>query len=275
MALLHAVPISLSLLGLFYYWFGVADRYMIFLYGHLGATPFDEITSGRYWMSGLVASGAVMAAYTVSNWLLGRIAALRHLNYCAPTWWRVWILCASALVIGIPIITMSVNTPTLPPSNALMCMAVTVVGLAFALGPGSWAAERPWDLGWLVFDGVGLMPILLNLHVIELPERASVSANTAYLVAVSSTLGGLIWLGVMTGLRRWRQKLCPRASALFVAGLCLSYLLMPLAHHLLLTPRGYRYISASSNFFPRSIGVQLMVFIVAAILATGTTRVRR
>jgi len=40
-ALLHAVPISLFVLGLFYYWFDVADRYAIFLYGHLGATPFD------------------------------------------------------------------------------------------------------------------------------------------------------------------------------------------------------------------------------------------
>lgn len=59
-ALLHAVPICLFILGLFYHWFAVADRYAVFLYEHLGATPFDDVTSSRYWMSGLVASGAVV-----------------------------------------------------------------------------------------------------------------------------------------------------------------------------------------------------------------------
>ena len=33
-SLLEAVPISLFVLGLFYYWFAVANRYVIFLYGH-------------------------------------------------------------------------------------------------------------------------------------------------------------------------------------------------------------------------------------------------
>ena len=33
-ALAAAVPIVLFVLGLFYYWFAVADRYAIFFYGH-------------------------------------------------------------------------------------------------------------------------------------------------------------------------------------------------------------------------------------------------
>ena len=64
-SLLHAVPISLFVLGISYYWFAVADRYAIFLYGHLGATPFDEVTSSRYWMGGLVAAGFVLLGYAV------------------------------------------------------------------------------------------------------------------------------------------------------------------------------------------------------------------
>ena len=56
----HALPISLFILGLFCYWFAMADRYVTFLYGHLGAIPFDDVTNSRYWMAGLVASGAVM-----------------------------------------------------------------------------------------------------------------------------------------------------------------------------------------------------------------------
>ena len=274
-ALLHAAPISLFVLGIFYYWFAVADRYAIFLYGHLGATPFDEVTSSRYWMSGLVAAGFVVIGYVVVNWLLGRMAGLRHLDYSPPAWWRVWILCAPPLVIGIPAITMTVNWPTLPLSNATTCVVATLIGLALALAPGSLAAQRPFDLGWLALDGMGLMPTLLLLRAIELPSKGLISVNIAYLAAMGGTLAGAAWLGIMTGLRAWRHKSPPGASKLFVAGLCLSYLLMPLVHHLVFTPRGYRYISTASNFFPRSIGVQLMSFLVAAILAFGIARLRR
>lgn len=274
-ALLHAVPISLFILGLFYYWFAVADRYVIFLYEHLGATPFDEVTSSRYWMSGLVAGGFVMVGYTAANWLLGRVANLRCLDCSLPTWWRVWILCAPPLVIGIPAITMTVNWPTLPLSNAAACVTATLIGLALALAPGSLAAQRPFDLGWLVLDGMGLMPSLLLLRAIELPGKGLVSSHTAYLAAFGGTLAGAVWLAIMTGLRACRHRSPPEASTLFVAGLCLSYLLMPLVHHLVFTPWRYRYISTASNFFPRSIGVQLMSFLVAASLAVGITRLRR
>lgn len=274
-ALLHAVPISLFILSLFYYWFAAADRHAIFLYGHLGATPFDDVTSSRYWMSGLVASGAVMAMYTLANWLLGRVAASRRRVYCPPAWWRVWALCAAPLVVGIPAITMTLNSPTLPLSNGTACVVAALTGLALALAPGSLAAQRPFDLGWLMLDGVGLMPSLLLLRAIELPSRGLVSVPVACLAALGGTLAGVVWLGVMTGLRAWRHKSPSSAGTLFVAGLCLSYLLMPLVHHLLFVPSEYRYISTLSNFFAFNIGVQFMAFFVAATLAIGVTRLRR
>ena len=94
-ALAAAVPISLFVLGLFYHWFAVADRYAIFLYGHSApgiplAQPFDAMTRSRYWMAGLVAAGAVMVIYTAFNWTLGRLAIRRGQNYRPPAWWRVW-----------------------------------------------------------------------------------------------------------------------------------------------------------------------------------------
>jgi len=273
--LLHAIPVSTFILGAFYYWFAVADRYAIFLYGHLNATPFDEVTNSRYWMSGLVACGSVMVAYALTNWCLGRIAALRHRDYRPPAWWRVWGLCAIPLAIGILAITTTFNSPTLPPSSATACAAATLMGLGLALAPGSWAAQRPSDLGWLTLDGMGLMPSLLLLRAIELPARGLVTVRTAYVVAIGGTVAGTVWLCMVTGLRLWRRKSWPEASSLFVTGLCLSYLLMPLVHHLLSTPPAYRYISTSSNFFGFSIGVQLMVFCVAAILALGITRLRQ
>ena len=81
LTLVAAVPLCLFLLGLFYYWFAVADRYAIFLYGH-GAPAFlwrllRRRDRSRYWMAGLVAAGAVMMIYTAFNWTLGRLA-IRH-----------------------------------------------------------------------------------------------------------------------------------------------------------------------------------------------------
>ena len=86
-ALAAAVPISLCVLGLFIYWFAIADRYTIFLYGHTApgiplAQPFDAMTRSRYWMAGLVAAGAVMVIYTAAYWVLGRIANRRGQDYC-------------------------------------------------------------------------------------------------------------------------------------------------------------------------------------------------
>ena len=275
-ALCHALPISLFVLGLFYYWFAVADRYAVFLYGHLGATPFDQVTSSRYWMAGLVASGAVMVIYTAVNWLLGRLAILRHQTCRPPAWWRVWLVCVVPLIVGIPLITTTFNWPTLPPSLALACTAATLLGLALALWPGSLAALHPGDLTWLAFDGVGLVPGLLLLLAIEVPRTTGIiSVGTAWSIAIGSTIGGLIWLLIMTGLRRWRRKPVPSAGTLLAAGLCWGYLLLPLAHHLLATPPGYRYITTASNFFAFDLGVQALALSVSAILAIGITRVRR
>lgn len=274
-ALLHASLVLLVVLGLFYYWFAVADRYVIFLYNHMGATPFDDMTRSRYWMSGLVASGVVMVLYTGVNWFLGRIAGLRYRSYCPPAWWRVWLLSVMPLAIGIPAVTMMFNQPTLPPVIAMMCVVSTVTGLALALMPSSRAAQRPSELGWLTFYGMGFMPILLLLRAIELPGRGLTSAPRAILFAIGGSLAGVAWLVILTWLRVLLKKPPLKPGNLLVAGLCLSYLLMPLAHHLVFVPPSYRYISTSSNFFAFNLGIQLISLAVAAALAIGITRFHR
>ena len=143
---------------------------MVFLYNHMGATPFDSRTSSRYWMTGLVAAGAVMVLYTTANWFAARIRGLRYASYDPPPWWQVWLLCVVPLGVGIPAITMSVNWPTLPPAGAAACTVAALIGLGLALAPGRLAAQRPAELGWLALGGMGLMPALLLLRTPELPE---------------------------------------------------------------------------------------------------------
>ena len=54
LAVLHALPVTVLVLSLCYYWFAVADRYIIFLYYHdMGplvpdTSPFSVVTSSRY-----------------------------------------------------------------------------------------------------------------------------------------------------------------------------------------------------------------------------------
>ena len=278
---LAATIISIFILVMFYYWFGIANRHSIFLYGHVtvgipSAQPFDEMTRSRYWMAGLVASGMVMLGYITINWLLGRIAVRQGTTYAPPAWWHVWLIAAIPITIGIPAITMTVNEPTLPPLLAASCVIATLLGLIVALFPGKWAAERPMALVWLIADGFGLMPALLLLRVIELPGRGlSVSPTVVWIFSIGSIVGGIVWLSVMTWLRIWQQQDMPRFLALLLSGFGWSYLLMPVVHYWLATPPAYRYISTASNFFAFEPGVQILTFAVALGLAWGTTIFRR
>ncbi|MFW6115941.1 MAG: hypothetical protein ACOC7Y_02645 [Chloroflexota bacterium] len=272
---MHATAVSAVVLGLFYRWFAVADRYAIFLYGHLGATPFDRITRSRYWMAGLVAVGIVMVGYVLANWAVGHMARLRKRTYAPPAWWRVWVICALALGVGIPLITMTVNEPMLPPGAGAACVVSTLAGLGFALIPGAVAAERPADLVWTTLYGLGLMPALLLIRALELPGQGVISPAIAWGAALGGTLAGAAWLALAAAVGARRGGRSPSAKAVFVSGLCLSYLLMPVVHHLLETPPGYRYISASSNFFADHVGLQLLALLVAGVLSVGVTRFGR
>lgn len=277
---LEAGHIALCVLGLFYYWFGVADRYAIFLYGHRApgialTQPFDAITRSRYWMAGYVAAGAVMVLYTGVHWLLGQWAGWQRRVYTVSPVWQVWLWCCVPLSIGILGITMTVNAPTLPLALALQCVVATLVGLFFALLPAAWAVNRPLDLVWLGGDGLGLSPFLLFLRAIELPGQGVITMPMALLLITVGIGGSLVWLGIMTFLRRWRRRSVPPAHAVMSSGICINYLLLPLVHYLFATPPAYRYLSNSANFFATAPALQLLILLITAGVAIGVTYLRR
>lgn len=279
-ALVEALWITLLLLGILYYWFGIADRYAIFLYEHQvegldSGQPFAPITISRYWMTGFVAGGFVMVLYIAWQWIRGRLAHWRKQPLAVPDWWQVWLLSALPIGVGVVLITMTVNSPTLPLPLALTCVMTTWLGLAGALLPGRWAATKPRELLWLAVDSCGLFPPLLLLHVIELPgQGASFSSATAWRIIAITTVLGLLWLLGISLLRRWRRIAIPSMWALLAAGCVLSYLGIPLLHHLLLTPPEYHYISNGSNFFADNPLVQSAAVGVAALIALGVTKFR-
>jgi len=265
------------MLSLFSYWFAVADRYTVFLYNHdMGplvpdTSPFSRVTSSRYWMAGLVASGVVLLLYGAANWLLGRLRA----DYRPPVWRRVWALCAGPLLVGLPLITLTLNQPTLRPANAAQVTLAALVGLALALLPGWMVARRPRDLVWLAAVGWGLMLVLSALTTLERIPRWLARGGTLWVcMTVVMFLVGVAWLLMVTGLQVWRRWPAPGAVQLFTAGLCVAYLLMPLVHHVLGTD-GYFYISDSDNFFTSNVPLQIATWLVVAGVAAGLTRLRK
>ncbi|MBN1218591.1 MAG: hypothetical protein JXM69_06675 [Anaerolineae bacterium] len=276
LALIYALPMVTVILGLFYYWFALADRYFVFLYYHdMGplypdTSPFSAVTSSRYWMAGLVASGVMLVLYVLANLILGRLTS----SYQAPGWQRIWLMSVIPLVVGIPLITMTVNQPTLPAWNAAQVTLVTLIGLALALLPGEMAARRPVHLGLLVVDGFGLMMLLLNTAALEETPRWLASGRTVYFWMMG--LGLMMGVGlllVMTGVHIWWRTFIPKASEVFVAGLCVAYLLMPLLHHVCFTD-GYYYLTDQDNFLARNMVFQVTVWLLAAAMAAGVTRLR-
>jgi hypothetical protein len=264
------------LLSLFYYWFAVADRYLVFLYYHdMGplapdTSPFSEVTGSRYWMAGLVANGIAMVLYPGASWTLGRLSS----RYEPPAWRPVWAAGGIPLLVGIPLITMTVNEPKLPASYAGAVTLVAILGLGLALLPGKMAARRPWDLLLLAADGWAMAGLLL---AVSFAQRAGWmlkrGASWPLVVVGLGAVGAIGMLLLLTGIRLWRRSL-PPAAALFAAGLATAYLLLPAIHHLGFTG-GYYYISTGDNFFAGEWKMQSLAWFVTALVALGITQLRK
>ena len=198
LTLLFAALITLVVLMLYIYWFAVANRYVIFLYFHLDSRPLDAETNSRYWMTGFVAGGIVLSLYVMANWILGRLASVRHGNYAAPNWLRLWMLCLLPLVPSILLVTTRLNTPTLPLNTAAGVVIALALGLALALAPGNLAAERPGALVWLALDSLVLLFPLTLLHAIEIAylKPEVVPPIIAIIVVIFSLLAclGVVWI---------------------------------------------------------------------------------
>lgn len=275
-ALLYALGTDTLVIGLFYFWFGVADRHLVFLYDHeMGpfvpnTSPFSPTTSSRYWMAGLVATGAVMVLYLLTNWSLGRLSS----GYKAPAWWRVWLLASPLLALSIPLVTMTLNQPVMTLAIAAQSMIVTVAALALALSPGRMAVERPVDLIWLAFDGLGLMMVLVTLPGLQFLGRWLENGRIEFIVVmIAGCCSGIAWLIFMSVLRVWRRRSIPSTMELLLAGFAVSYLFLPLIHHLVFTD-GYYYITDSENFFARNVLLQMAIWLSAIVVSVAITAFR-
>jgi hypothetical protein len=264
-------PSAAVVLVLFWYWYMVANRFIVFLYNHdmgpqiKSTAAFSRVTSSRYWMSGLVAGGAVMICYTGLSWLLGRLMKSAH----APAWWRVWIVAGLPVLVVVPAITVRGGSPALPRGLAAVVTATALAGLLLAFLPGELATRQPKRLMWLAADGWGLAMLLVTLPQWEdlanwLRGEYGVLFITLSLVL---TAVGLLWLLSLSVLRKWRGTAVDGIAPTFLAGVLVCYLLLPFMHHTAGSD-GYFYISDSDNFFARHLIWQVLAWL-AALAVTG------
>jgi hypothetical protein len=280
-ALVFALAVVALVTGLFYNWFAVRDRYEVFLYYHdmgqgFDTTPFGWVTVSRYWMSGLVASGAVLAAYSAIQAALGWMVQ----GYRPPKGWWVWLFCAVPLATLLPAIVMTVNDPTLPPNHTIQVVTATWIGLAVALFTGQMAAERPLEYALLLVDGGGLSCLLVALAAMERLPHWLARGSTGVLIGLAMALGAGVGLTVaVSAVRCWRRRQPPPATLWFVTGLQVTYLLLPLVHHVFfgtdegsfVDPGYFAYMPDADNYFAQRTLFQVGVWAaVGAFVVIGT-----
>ena len=245
--------------------FFAGNRYVVFLYTHMGAGPFDPVTRGRYWMTGLVIAGYWMIVYTMYAFARGRLS---RGAYTPPRWWAVWSWSAIPIAIGVPLITLTVNEPVMPADIALYVTLMTLAGLALGLLPAEMAAKQPGDLLWLALNSAGPVAVLATFYFFfqELPGGLN---RFRCLYAVGGWVGGLLWLLIMTAVRQWRGKGQPGFMPVMLAGLIAAYGLFPPVHHFF-----SGYITAAENSFAKTWAPQLATFAAAALVVWIAALVR-
>lgn len=257
-----ALGIAAVVLALFYFWFVALDRRFIFLYEHLGATPFDAETSSRYWMAGLVAAGIVLLLYAAVNLLLRRFVRA----YRLPEWRAVWLMAFLPASFFLYRILADVGDPPLPWALTLVVLFVLGAGGALALYAASELVRSPRRSLWAWLDSLALLPVLLMLPLVV--DFAMRRENLALLWLESIlVLCGLAWAAVMTyAYRRFKQPY-PPASQVLLAGVVSAWLLLPVLHYFISRPDNIRYISSGSNFFADSLWLELVTLALAAGVA--------
>lgn len=268
---IHAIPISIIILSLFYYWFVILDRNIIFLYYHdMGprvpdTSPFSDVTSSRYWMSGLVANGFIFILYSLFIFFRSRI----NNNYRPPIWWHIFIFCIPIIISVTLIITMTMNHPVLPFNHAVKVVTATLAGLAVGLYSSHLAQKKLINYILLGIDGFAIALIMNSSTWLEdlsfLPEWRIVILIKLYAISIFLLL-------ITTAVIVWK-KISTKVHDLFIFSLAIASIFGAVFHYIYGTS-GHYYISNSANFFIQNIIFQILIWVLALLLVSLLEKLR-
>lgn len=262
-----AFLVILCSLGAYAYLFVFADREVVFLYGLFSQDPFDSMTRGRYWMSGLVLGGMLTIIYLVIQGFFKWIIHSETLSYK-----KVVGLALLPLNLGILSIMMFFGDPAMTVPLALSSAFALSSGIfvGFSIADDLMADYRSTSI--YLFTALGLVPFLLLFRVVELPQRGFLAASEALWIALGVLLVGFGWL--LLCYRVFRHKR-PGWIHVLKGTIAAGYLGLPLLHYMVATPEGVPYVTSSDNFFADSLAIRLITwgFLMAmAFLADKLSR---
>jgi hypothetical protein len=120
----------------------------------------------------------------------------------------------------------------------------------------------------------GLALILLTFpHLEDFGAWLNVDNSWRLKMRFILLISDLLRLILLSSLRARLRIPVDRSAALFLAGFCVAYLLMPLIHHTIGTD-GYFYLTNSDDFFARSLGIQFLAWLITALVAWEIVRIR-
>lgn len=254
-----AILIILISLGVYTYLFIYADRKVVFLYSHLGSTPFDACTSGRYWMTGFVLSGFLTIFYLIIKLIIKLLSAKDH-----PRWKTIVKISFLPLLLGILIITMDVGEPKLTFSLSISSAATLIIGLIIGFSIVDDLLNHFKSTKNYLIAGLGLVPFLMLFRTLELPDKGILSWGTSITLTIISIVGGLLWLSFARLLTENDKS--PLIKVL-TGTLAITYLGFPVLHYLVATPEGIPYITASGNIFAEGMVLRITTWILLILLA--------
>lgn len=254
--------ISVIVLSFYYLWFIFLDRRLIFLYGHMHHTPFDLFTASRHWMTGLVVSGIVLIICTIVCLFIKRFRR----GYQLSDWKIIWKY--SCLILALPLFGMLTFTgkPPMPILLSFWILIILFSGLRLALYASNFIISNFRQSIWTFFDGLALVPVLTVLapSIVYGLKRPALQVTYMLIIPVIVVGVSLFWFWIMTILLKRFKQPYPSLINVFLSGLTISYLLLPLLHYVGSRPGYVRYVTNSENFIPNSFWLQVVALLVAA-----------
>ena len=254
-----SVIITIIVLISYMYLFVYADRKIVFLYEHLGYTPFDKTTTGRYWMSSLVLSGFLSIFYLFVQIIIKFVFKLKNAD------WKIIIKFSSIpLITGILFITMTLGEPRMPFLIAISIAFALLFGLSvgFSIADDLVKDFKPAII--YLLTGLGLVPILTLFRALELPNMGILPLQTCVYIVTISTISGFIWL-IFAFLKFKKHR--PELKNIIKGTLAIAYLGLPVLHYLLATPKDIPYITTSSNFIADNMLLRIINWVLMVVIA--------
>jgi hypothetical protein len=252
--ILASVFVTVISLSVYLYLFAYADRTIVFLYEHLGLNPFDKMTTGRYWMAGLILSGFLSVFY-----LIYRLIARWIFPSEDVSWLTVVRNSALPLIAGILFITMTFGEPVMPFSIAIGSALALIVGMAIGFSVVDDFLNDVRSTFVYLIGSLGMVPFLMLFRLLELPGKGGLSMITSVTIVWMTLIGGFVWLFLFFRLTKHRSM---QWKNVIKGTLAIAYIGLPMLHYFLATPKGIPYITTAENFFAKKMMVRIANWIL-------------